>query len=128
MRYLVDTHLLLWFLLVPTKLSALALSILADSNHALMFSTSSVWEVAIKFGLQRDDFTISPQTFRLGLLDNQFEELAITSEQTFAVSTLPLIHKDPFDRLLVAQAMVESMLLLTADPAIARYPGPIRLV
>jgi PIN domain nuclease of toxin-antitoxin system len=93
-----------------------------------MFSAASLWEVAIKRGLGRSDFRVDPRLLRRGLLDNGYSELPITSEHAVAVDGLPPIHKDPFDRMLVAQAMVEGVALLTADPLVAQYPGPVRRV
>ena len=81
----------------------------------------------IKRGVGRDDFQVDPRLLRRGLLDNGYTELAITSEHAITVDLLPPIHKDPFDRVLIAQAMVEGITLLTADPIVARYPGPVRL-
>jgi PIN domain nuclease of toxin-antitoxin system len=93
-----------------------------------MFSPASLWEVASKRGLGRDDFQVDPRLLRRGLLDNGYVELPITSEHAVAVDGLPPIHKDPFDRILVAQATVEGVALLTADPMVAQYPGPVRQV
>jgi PIN domain nuclease of toxin-antitoxin system len=93
-----------------------------------MFSSASLWEVAIKRGLGRDDFRVDPRLLRRGLLDNGYSELPITSEHAVAVDGLPPFHKDPFDRMLVAQATVEGIALLTADPWVAQYPGPVRRV
>ena len=93
-----------------------------------MFSAASLWEVAIKSGLRRADFRADARLLRRGLLDNGYDELAITSEHAVAIANLPSIHKDPFDRLLIAQSAVEGILLLTADPIVAQYPGPVRKV
>ena len=101
---------------------------LEDPQNELMFSPASLWEVAIKRGLGREDFRVDPRLLRRGLLDNGYRELPITSEHAVAVDGLPPIHKDPFDRLLVAQATVEGIALLTADPLVAHYPGPVRQV
>ena len=79
-----------------------------------------------RFG--RPDFRAEPRLLRRGLLDNGYTELPIASVHAVALDTLPPLHKDPFDRILVAQAMVEGITLLTADPLVARYPGPVRLV
>jgi PIN domain nuclease of toxin-antitoxin system len=92
----------------------------------LLFSPASLWEVAIKRGLGRDDFAVDPRLLRRGLLDNGYYELPITSEHAVAIDGLPAIHKNPFDRMLVAQATVEGIVLLTVDDVVARYPGPIR--
>jgi PIN domain nuclease of toxin-antitoxin system len=94
----------------------------------LLFSAASIWEVAIKRGLGRSDFQADPRLLRRGLLDNGYAELPILSDHVVALASLPPIHKDPFDRLLVAQAAAEGITLLTADPVVAQYPGPIRAV
>ena len=127
MKLLLDTHLLLWAAGEPDKLSPAARSLIEDENNDLLFSAASLWEVAIKAGLGREDFTLDPRLLRRGLLDNGYGELPITGEHAVAVAGLPPIHKDPFDRLLVAQSEVEGITLLTGDEILARYPGPIRL-
>ncbi|HSH49531.1 MAG TPA: type II toxin-antitoxin system VapC family toxin [Halomonas sp.] len=99
-----------------------------DDGNEPWFSAASIWEIAIKAGLGRPDFREDPYLLRRGLVDNGYTELTITSEHTHAVHRPPSIHRDPFDRLLVAQAESEGMLLLTADATVARYPGPIMLV
>ena len=105
-----------------------ARELIDDANNQLMFSVASLWEVAIKSGLGRDDFRVDARLLRRGLLDNGYDELAITGEHAVAVVALPPIHKDPFDRLLVAQSAVEGILLLTTDTLVAQYPGPVRQV
>jgi PIN domain nuclease of toxin-antitoxin system len=87
-----------------------------------------LWEVAIKRGLGRADFQADARLLRRGLLDNGYSELPIVSDHVVAIESLPAIHKDPFDRVLVAQATVEGITLLTLDPVVAQYPGPIRKV
>jgi PIN domain nuclease of toxin-antitoxin system len=94
----------------------------------LQFSAASLWEVAIKHGLGRSDFKVDPRLLRRGLIDNGYEELPVTSAHAVVVDSLPPIHKDPFDRILVAQAIVEGIELLTADAVMAQYSGPVRLV
>lgn len=128
MKLLLDTHLLIWAAGEPGKLSRSARALLANPRNGLIFSAASLWEVAIKHQLGRDDFRVDPRLLRRGLLDNGYTELSVTSEHAVAVDGLPPIHRDPFDRLLVAQAMVEAVVLLTNDPVVARYPGPVRLV
>ena len=128
MRFLLDTHLLLWAAAFPERLSSNARSLIEEPENELHFSVASLWEVAIKFGLARDDFRADPRLVRRALLDNGYSELAITGNHAVAVDLLPSIHGDPFDRLLVAQAQIEAMTLLTADETIGRYPGPIQLV
>lgn len=128
MKLLLDTHLLLWAAGQPHLLSQEASELLNNPDHDLLFSAASLWEVTIKRGLGRDDFRVDPRLLRRGLLDNGYGELAITSEHAIAVDLLPPIHKDPFDRMLLAQAIVEGIALLTSDPLLARYPGPVRWV
>jgi PIN domain nuclease of toxin-antitoxin system len=128
MRLLLDTHLLLWAAGVPDQLSKTASALINDDRNELMFSAASLWEIAIKKGLGREDFKVDPRVLRRSLLENGYSELAITSEHTVAVSDLNTIHKDPFDRLLIAQATVEGITFLTNDEIVAKYPGPIRLV
>lgn len=128
MNLLLDTHILLWAATRPDKLSTEARTLIANESNRLYFSAVSIWEVVIKNGLQRDDFHVDPQVFRRGLVDNGYEELAITSAHTLGVANLPPIHQDPFDRLLVAQSEREGFLLLTSDAVVAKYPGPIQRV
>ena len=85
-----------------------------DAGNELVFSAASLWEIAIKSGLGRDDFQVDPRLFRRGLLDNGYSELPIGSEHA-ARSADCLLHKDPFDRILIAQARVEGIILLTMD-------------
>jgi PIN domain nuclease of toxin-antitoxin system len=127
-KLLLDTHVLLWTAGPANKLSAVARALLDDPQNELLFSPASLWEIAIKHGLGRSDFRIDPRILRRGLLDNGYDELPITSEHAVAIDGLPPIHKDPFDRILVAQAIVEGITLITADPLLARYPGPIKRV
>lgn len=128
MKYLLDTHLLLWAAAEPKRLPEAARALMEDAGNTLLFSAASLWEVAIKAGLGRPDFVVEPAVLRRGLLDNGYVELSVASEHAVATVTLPPIHRDPFDRLLVAQAQVEGITLLTADSDVARYPGPIRCV
>ena len=128
MRVLLDTHVLLWAAGVPERLPLDARALIERPETELVFSAASVWEVAIKNGLGRDDFRVDPSLLRRRLLENRYAELAITSAHAVVVDLLPPIHKDPFDRILVAQAQVEGITLLTADAQVARYPGPIRTV
>jgi len=127
-KLLLDTQLLLWAAGQPERLPVGARTVIDDARNQLMFSATSLLEVAIKSGLGRADFRADARLLRRGLLDNGYDELAITSEHAVAIANLPPIHKDPFDRLLVAQSSVEGILLLTADPIVAQYPGPVRKV
>jgi PIN domain nuclease of toxin-antitoxin system len=128
MKLLLDTHVLLWAAGEPKRLSRRARALLNDSDNELLFSVASLWEVAIKRGLGRSDFQVDARLLRRGLLDNGYNELPIVSEHVVATESLPAIHKDPFDRVLVAQATVEGVTLLTTDSLVAQYPGPIRTV
>lgn len=128
MKLLLDTHLLLWAAGEPKCLPAVARKLIDDSRNDLLFSVASLWEIVIKRSLGRDDFRVEPRVLRRGLLDNGYAELAIGGEHALAADGLQPIHKDPFDRLLVAQAQIESVTLLTTDPLLGRYPGPIRCV
>jgi PIN domain nuclease of toxin-antitoxin system len=126
MKLLLDTHLLLWAAGEPDKLPLAAMAEIENADNDLMFSAASLWEVAIKRSLGRADFTVDPRLLRRGLLDNGYHELAVTSEHAVAVDGLPPIHKDPFDRMLIAQSIVEGITLLTVHDLVARYPAPVR--
>ena len=128
MKLLLDTHLFLWAAGQPKRLSAAARKLIDNPQNELFFSAASVWEVAVKRGLARDDFQVDPRLLRRALLDNGYSELPITSDHVVAIESLPSIHKDPFDRILIAQATVEGITLLTTDSVVVRYPGPIRSV
>ena len=128
MRLLLDTRILLWASGDPARLSESARTMLEATDNELFFSAASFWELAIKCSLGRPDFNVDTRLLRRGLLENGYRELAVSSEHALAVEALPPIHKDPFDRMLLAQAAVEGMLLLTSDVLLAEYPGPIRLV
>ena len=128
MKFLLDTHVLLWAAGEPKRLSKAVRSLLEDADNELPFSAASLWEVAIKSALRRREFRVEVRLLRRGLLDNGYSELPIVSDHVVAIEGLPPIHKDPFDRVLVAQATVEGITLLTNDPAVAQYPGPIRRV
>jgi PIN domain nuclease of toxin-antitoxin system len=125
---LLDTHVLLWAAGQPDQLPEATRALLVDQQNSLLFSVASLWEIVIKRKLGRSDFRVEPRLLRRGLLDNGYSELSITSEHTLAVDILPPIHKDPFDRILVAQALCEGITLLTADPWVAKYPGPVQMI
>ena len=128
MKLLLDTHLLLWAAGDPDRLSPIALALINDPQNELLFSSASLWEVAIKRGLRRDVFLLDPRLLRRALLDNGYNELPITSDHAVAIDGLPPIHKDPFDRILVAQARVEGLQLLTVDRQVAGYGAGVRRV
>ena len=125
MRLLLDTHLLIWLAEDDDRLSVRARELIRDPAAEVFFSVASVWELAIKAGLGRDDFQVDVSLLRSGLLSNGFVELSILSEHAVAVAHLAPVHRDPFDRLLVAQAQMEGLTLLTVDPKVARYSGTI---
>jgi PIN domain nuclease of toxin-antitoxin system len=127
-KLLLDTHILLWAAGQPERLPALAREMLELPTNELLFSVASLWEIVIKVGLGREDFRVEPRLLRRGLIDNGYAELSITGSHALAMETLPPLHRDPFDRMLVAQATVEGVLLLTTDPLVGAYPGPIRLI
>jgi PIN domain nuclease of toxin-antitoxin system len=128
MKLLLDTHLLLWAAGKPQRLSRQARSLIGNPDNDLLFSAASLWEVAIKRGLGREDFKVDARLLRRGLLDNGYIELPIISDHVVATESLPPLHKDPFDRLLVAQATVEGITLVTTDSLVLQYPGPVRAV
>jgi PIN domain nuclease of toxin-antitoxin system len=128
MKLLLDTHLLLWAAGQPDHLPASARELISLPQNELVFSAVSIWEVAIKSRLGRPDFQLSARLLRRSLLDHGYTDLPITSAHAAATESLPSIHKDPFDRILVAQATVEGIILLTSDPLVAQYAGPVRQV
>jgi PIN domain nuclease of toxin-antitoxin system len=127
-KLLLDTQLLLWAAGRPERLSTAARKQLENPKNELLFSAASLWEITIKSSLGRDDFHVEPRLLRRALLDNGYVELPVTSEHAVNIDTLPQLHKDPFDRILLAQALTEGITLLTADAQLARYPGPVRKV
>jgi Uncharacterized protein conserved in bacteria len=127
-KVLLDTHLLLWAADDPQRLPKAARALIEDTENELLFSAASLWEITIKRSLERQDFQVDARLLRRALLDNGYSELPITSEHAANIDHLPPTHKDPFDRILVAQATVEGITLLTNDRRLAGYPGPIRKV
>ena len=128
MKLLLDTQLLIWVAGLPQRLSAAALTLLNDPGNELLFSAASIWEIAMKYALRQDHFRVDPRVLRRRSLDSGYTELPVTGPHAVTIDTLPRLHKDPFDRLLLAQAISEGIILLTSDAQLARYPGPVRLV
>lgn len=128
MKLLLDTHLLLWAAGEPDKLSKKARQWLLDAGNTLHFSSASLWEVAVKSALGRKDFQVDLRRLWRMLLANGYQELKVTGEHAIALESLPPLHKDPFDRMLLAQAHVEGLTLVTADKQVAAYRGPVKLV
>jgi len=127
-KVLLDTHVLLWAAGQPEKLSRKARKLLADPDTVPVFSAASLWEVVIKQGLGRHDFRVDARQLRRGLLDNGYSELAVTSAHALALDDFLPLHRDPFDRMLLAQSRVEGITLLTADTLVLRYPGAVQKV
>ena len=126
MKLLLDTHLLIWAAdgveRVPPNLRA----VMTNPENQLLFSVVSLWEIAIKNGLNRPDFQVNARMLRRGLIDNGYIELPILSEHVLAVDSLPSFHKDPFDRLLIAQAKAEGITLLSNDATVLQYLNPLK--
>lgn len=123
MKLLLDTHILLRA--AAGTLKGKAARLVTDESNTLFFSPASIWEVGIKKGLGRQGFTVDPEVLRRALLDNQYQEIFITSAHVLAVCDLPMHHKDPFDRILLAQAKAEGISLVTSDDALRKYHGPV---
>lgn len=128
MKLLLDTHLLLWAAGSAEQLPLTVRQLIENEHNELFFSPASIWEIVIKHSLGREDFRVDVRVLRRSLLDNGYIEIPIVSEHTVFIDSLQLIHKDPFDRILIAQATVEGITLLTMDGLMAKYPGPIMKV
>lgn len=128
MILLLDTHLLLWVAGKPDRLPDPVRAQLCDPGSTLLFSAASLWEVTIKNALGREDFRVDPRRLWRMLLAHGYKELPITSEHAVAIGSLPPLHQDPFDRILVAQARTEHIVLLTVDARVADYGEPVLLV
>lgn len=128
MRLLLDTHLLLWAAASSKRLSPEAREILEDGTNEAYYSAASIWEIAIKSSIARRDFRIDLDALRSALPKMQLVELPITASHAAGVIRLPPIHRDPFDRLLVAQSMAEPLTLLTNDALLAEYGASVRVV
>lgn len=127
MKLLLDTHLLLWS--ATGQLPKAAAKLVDDSSNELFFSAASLWEVAIKSGLGRKDFEFDVQLLRRGLVDAGYTEVAVTASHAAALAGLPALHKDPFDRMLLAQAAFEGLELVTNDDVLGKYEGfPVRVI
>jgi PIN domain nuclease of toxin-antitoxin system len=126
MKFLLDTHFIIWIPIDDRRMGREARSLLVDPANEFAFSVASFWEIAIKKSQKRLEFAVDPREIRRHMKANGYEELAVEGSHAVAVASLPPIHKDPFDRILIAQAMVEGITLLTDDAVVAQYPGPIR--
>ena len=128
MRILLDTHVLLWAVGEPDRLDGTTRSLLEDPAVEVLFSAASIWEVAIKVGLGRADFAVRPEAVAQAARATGFLELPVTAAAAARVADLPPHHRDPFDRLLVAQAVLEPARLYTADPMLALYSELVTLL
>lgn len=126
--YLLDTNLVLWTAVSPDRLSKRALALVASRDVEVAFSLGTMWEVAIKTSLEKPGFKVDSTALRNGLLDQGFRQMDIRHEHIAVVARLPWHHRDPFDRLLVAQALVEGLTLLTSDRLLARYGKMVKWV
>ena len=118
---LLDTQLLIWAAYAPQRLASSFAAELVDRHNDIRYSLASLWEVAIKASLGREDFQVDPPALRRGLLREGFQELPIKAEHVLAVRDLPWIHRDPFDRLMIVQAQIEGLRLFTADRRLVKY-------
>ena len=126
MQLLLDTHLLVWAMGEPERLDPALVHLLEDPMNTPVFSVASLWELVIKRGLDRPDFRLEPPLLRQALLEAGWRELPVEVHHVLVVGQLPALHRDPFDRLLLAQAQADGLLLITADQQLAQYPGPVR--
>jgi len=126
MKILVDTHILLWA--AAGELPLEAARYVEDMANTLLFSPASIWEIVIKRGLGREDLIVAPTFLYNGLVSAGYQELPIVSRHALLVSSLPPLHKDPFDRILIAQSTAEGIPLLTSDINLSQYPGSIIFV
>ncbi len=128
MKFLLDTHFVIWIPINDRRIGRAARALITDPENEFTFSAASLWEIAIKRAQNRPDFAFDPREIRQQMIANGYDELPVEGSHAVAIDSLAAIHKDPFDRLLIAQAMIEGITLLTADRTIAQYPGPIRKV
>lgn len=126
MQLLLDTHLLVWAMGEPERLDPELVRLLEDPMNTPVFSVASLWELVMKRGLDRPDFQLEPSLLRQALLEAGWRELPVQAHHVLAVGQLPPLHRDPYDRLLLAQAQADGLLLITADQQLAQYPGPVR--
>lgn len=128
MNLLLDTHIALWAITDDPKLSQLARGLIASPDNFVWVSSASVWEIAIKCALGRGDMPVSSQQALEFFKQSGYRNLPIDAAHATAVESLPAHHQDPFDRILVAQALIEPMRLITHDAVVARYSDTIILV
>ena len=128
MNFLLDTHILIWAAISPHKISSELASLLSDPSNHLYFSSASIWEISVKKSLGKRDFKISSKKLHDGLIENGYRELKVSALHAMEVIKLPFIHRDPFDRILVASAIWENMPLLTNDSTLSPYHSLVRVM
>jgi len=127
-QFLLDTNILLTALIAPDTLPTDVQTQLSDTANSILFSAASIWEIAIKRSLGREDFNFRPEDIQQLALETGFTELPIMSNHCHRITDLPWHHRDPFDRLLVSQAQAIPAYLLTTDELLARYSDLVRVV
>ncbi len=128
MRILLDTHLLLWAVASSKRLPREARALIEDAANEAYFSAASIWEIAIKSSLERKDFRVDLTSLQAALPEMGLTELPVTAAHAVGVTKLPLIHRDPFDRMLIAQSIAEPLTLLTNDALLRRYSDGVQVV
>ncbi len=128
MHVLLDTHILLWALLTPDRLDSAALALIEDEQNKIWFSAASIWEIGIKAALRRDDFKARPGSVTQSAIDTGFTEMPVCADAATRVESMPFYHRDPFDRLLIAQALHAPAQFLTADAVLKQYSELVTLV
>jgi PIN domain nuclease of toxin-antitoxin system len=128
MRFLLDTHILLWALSAPKRLGKDARSAIEDASNDVLFSAASIWEIAIKASLKKRKFRITPGEIMAAAIESGFTELPVNAASAAYTAKLPAHHRDPFDRLLIAQAVTEPAVLYTADTQLEVYSEPVHRV
>jgi len=127
-NFLLDTHILIWAAISPDKISSELASLLSDPSNHLYFSSASIWEISIKESLGKRDFHVSSNKLHDGLVENGYKEIKVSALHAMGVIKLPFIHRDPFDRILVATAIWENMPLLTNDSTLSPYHSLVRIL
>ena len=123
MRFLLDTHTFIWWVADDPQLSLSAKTIISNPDNEIYFSVVSAWEIIIKVGTGKFSLSEPPEIYIPSrITSNQFETLTVQMPHILRINGLPNFHKDPFDRLLIAQSLVEDLSLITVDQAIAQYP------
>ena len=128
MNFLLDTHILIWVAISPHKISSELSSLLSDPSNHLYYSAASFWEISIKESLGKKDFKVSSKKLHDGLIENGYKEIKVSALHAMEVIKLPFIHRDPFDRILVATAIWENMPLLTNDSTLSPYHSLVRVM